>query len=143
MNKKYVIIYWSRYGNGKKVVENLATKLNKKGVTTQIFRTDELDPAKLLEADKYIFSSPTEAFNIQKNMRKFMKNLKYMDGKECGIINTHGMKRNWLKKMEKLLSKKKMVVVAGLDFQVDGEVETGNGLPNGWETKLEQFANKL
>jgi flavodoxin len=143
MNKKYVIIYWSRYGNGKKVVENLATKLNKKGASTQIFRTNELDPGKLPEADRYVFSTPTEAFNIQKNMRKFMKKLQCMDGKECGVINTHAMNRNWLKKMEKLLTKKKMVVIAELDFKVDGEVDTGNGLPNGWEKKLELFANKI
>jgi len=140
---KYIIVYWSRYGNGKKVIENLATKLNKKGATTQIFKTDDLDPSKMPEADTYVFSAPTEAFNIQKNMKKFMKKLEGMENKKYGIINTHAMKKDRLNKMEKLLSKKKMTMVAGLDFRVDGDINKGNGLPSGWEAKLDQFAGKL
>ena len=53
------------------------------------------------------------------------------------------MKRNWLSKMEKLLSKKKMVKVAGVDFQVGKDANTGNGLMNGWKIKLDKFAEKL
>jgi len=107
------------------------------------FPTRPADPAKVPEADLYVFSSPTEAFNVQKNMRTFMKKLEGLEGKKYGIINTHGMKRNWLKKMEKLLSKKKMVMVAGVDFQIGDGSQTGNGLPEGWEAKLVNFANKL
>ena len=138
----YVIVYWSRYGNGKKVVENLTTKLSKKG-ETKIFTTDIANPSSMPEADMYVFSAPTEAFNVQKNMRKFMKKLKGMDGKKYGIINTHGMDRNLLGKMEKLLSKKKMEKVAEVDFKVGKDANTGNGLLDGWETKLEEFAGKL
>ena len=140
---KYVIVYWSRYGNGKKVVENLATKLKKKGATTQIFKTDEVDPTKMPEADLYIFSAPTEAFNIQKNMRKLMKNLEGVAGKKYGIINTHAMKKDRLHKMEKLLSKKNMVKVAGLNFRVGDEANTGNGLPEGWQAKVDVFSKKI
>jgi flavodoxin len=140
---KYVIVYWSRYGNGKKVIENLATKLNKKGATTQIFKTDDLDPTKMPEADLYLFSAPTEAFNLQKNMRKFMKKLSGMENKKYGIINTHGMKKDRLPKMEKLLSRKNMFMVAGVDFQVGDGTDKGEGLPIGWEAKLDQFADKI
>ena len=139
----YVIIYWSRYGNGKKIVDHLADKLNKKGAETKIFKTDDADPTSMPEADLYIFSSPTEAFNVQKNMRTFMKRLEGMENKKYGIINTHGMDRNWLPKMEKLLSKKKMVKIAGVDFQVGKDASTGNALMGGWEAKLEEFARKL
>jgi flavodoxin len=138
----YVIVYWSRYGNGKKVVENLTTKLSKKG-ETKIFTTDEANPSSMPEADMYVFSAPTEAFNVQKNMRKFIKKLKGMDGKKYGIINTHGMDRNLLEKMEKLLSKKNMEKVAEVDFKVGKDANTGNGLLDGWETKVEEFAGKL
>jgi hypothetical protein len=72
-----------------------------------------------------------------------MKKLEGMEGKKFGIINTHAMKRNWLKKMEKLLSKKKMEMVAGVDFQVGDGSQTGNGLGVGWQTKLTDFAKKL
>jgi flavodoxin len=138
----YIIVYWSRYGNGKKVVENLTTKLSKKG-ETKIFTTDEANPTSMPEADMYIFSAPTEAFNIQKNMRKFMKKLKGMDGKKYGIINTHAMDKNWLGKMEKLLSKKNMEKVAEIDFRVGKDANTGNGLMDGWEGKVTEFAGKL
>jgi len=140
---KYVIIYWSRYGNGKKVVDYLTGKLKEKAVETQIFKTNEADPAAMPEADLYVFSAPTEAFNIQKNMRNFMKKLEGMEEKKYGIINTHGMKKNRLHKMEKVLSNKKMVKVAEVDFQVGDGSQTGNGLMEDWKANLDKFAEKL
>ncbi|RLI62923.1 MAG: hypothetical protein DRO67_06595 [Candidatus Asgardarchaeum californiense] len=139
---KYVIVYWSRYGNGKKVVYALSEKLKKKG-EVQILKTSDADPIAIPEADLYVFSSPTEAFRIQRNMRTFMKKLTDMEEKKYGIINTHAMDRNWLNAMEKLLSKKKMIKVAGVDFKVGKKPETGNALTDGWETKLDEFAKKL
>ncbi len=140
---KYVIVYWSRYGNGKLVVETLADKLKTKKAETHIMTTDEANPAALPDADLYVFSSPTEAFNIQRNMRSFMKKLQDMDQKKYGIINTHGMDRNWLGKMEKLLSKKNMEMVAGVDFKVGKEANTGNALMDGWESQLDTFIDKI
>lgn len=140
---KYVIVYWSRYGNGKKVVEYLAGKLKEKNAETQILKTDDADPTSLPGGDIYVFSAPTEAFNIQRNMKTFMKKLEGMEGKKYGIINTHGMKKDWLYKMEKLLSKKRMVKLAGVDFQMGKDVNAGNGLMEGWEAKVEEFAGKL
>ena len=140
---KYIIVYWSRYGNGKKVVDYLAGKLKDKKIETQIFKTDEADPTALPEADLYLFSAPTEAFNIQKNMRKFIKKLEGMEERKYGIINTHGMDKNWLPKMEKLFSKKNMVKVAEVEFQVGKNANTGNALMEGWETKIDEFAKKL
>ena len=67
-----------------------------------------------------------------------------MDGKKYGIINTHGTKKkNWLYKMDKLLSKKKMVKIAETDFPMGDKVQGGNGLQEGWEAKLNEFANKM
>ena len=140
---KYVIVYWSRYGNGKKIIDYLALKLNKRGRKTQIFKTDEVDPTKMPAADFYVFSAPTEAFNIQKNMRKFMKKLNGMEGRKYGIINTHGMKKDRLNKMEKLLSKQKMVKVAAVDFRVGDGAQTGNGLAEGWKARLDEFAKRI
>jgi flavodoxin len=140
---KYIIVYWSRYGHGKKIVNYLSESIKKKKGETQIFTTDEINPKSMPNGDFYIFSSPTEAFNIQRNMRNIMKKLEGMDGKKYGIINTHGMKRNWLNKMEKLLSKKNMVKVAGVDFQIGKNANTGEGLFDGWETKVDEFTNKI
>jgi menaquinone-dependent protoporphyrinogen IX oxidase len=138
-----VIVYWSRYGNGKKIVNRLATKLKENGAETQILKTDVANPVAMPKADFYVFSAPTEAFNIQRNMRSFMKKLADMEEKKYGIINTHGMNRNLLNKMEKLLSKKKMVKVASVDFQVGKDANTGNGLIEGWEVKVDEFAGNL
>jgi len=140
---KYIIVYWSRYGNGKKIVNYLSSKLNDKKVETKIFKTDETNPSKLPEADLYVFSAPTEAFNIQKNMRKFIKNLEGMNEKKYGIINTHAMKRNLLFKMEKLLSKKNMTKVASVDFQIGEGSQNGEGLIDGWESMVDEFVGQL
>ena len=140
---KYIIVYWSRYGNGKKIVNYLSSKLNDKKVETKIFKTDETNPSKLPEADLYVFSAPTEAFNIQKNMRKFIKNLEGMNKKKYGIINTHAMKRNLLFKMEKLLSKKNMTKVASVDFQIGEGSQNGEGLMVGWKSMVDEFVGQL
>ena len=140
---KYTIIYWSRYGHNKKIVNYLEEKLKSKNAETQVLTTDEAEPNSLPEADLYIFSAAAEAFNLQINMRKFMKNLEGMNGKKYGIINTHGMKKNRLPKMEKLLSNKNMVKVAEVDFQVGKDIKSGNALKDGWEAKIDGFAEKL
>ncbi|MEM4258766.1 MAG: flavodoxin domain-containing protein [Candidatus Thermoplasmatota archaeon] len=141
---KYVIVYWSRYGNGKKIVERLSEKLKERKADIQILTTDEVNPSALPPADTYIFSAPTEAYTITRNMKKIMKKLQGVDGKKYGIINTHAMKKNWLPQMEKLLSKKNMIKIAEVDFLVQGDgVQKGHGLAPGWEAKLDEFAQKL
>jgi flavodoxin len=135
----YAIIYWSRYGNGKRIVGYLSEKIKNKNSKIQVYKTDEVDPYSMPKADIYIFSSPTEAFNIQRNMRNLIKKLEGMNGKKYGIINTHGMNRNLLKKMDKLLSKKNMVKIAEVDFQVGKDANSGNGLMDGWESKVDDF----
>lgn len=140
---KYTIIYWSRFGNGKKIVDYLEKKLKDKKAEVEVLKTTNADPMSLPKANVYVFSAPAEAFNLQRNMKFFMKNLKDMDGKKYGIINTHAMDRNRLGKMEKLLNKKNMEKLASVDFKVGKEANTGNGLPDGWETKVDEFANKL
>ena len=140
---KAVLLYWSRYGNGKKIIAHLDKKLKDKKVETQVFQIDEADPKALPEADVYVFSAPAEAFSIVRTMKSFMKNLEGVDGKYYGIVNTHGMKRNWLGTMEKLLSKKQMVKVAAIDFRMDGDPKTGNALPSGWEKDMDSFAESL
>ena len=138
---KFVIVYWSRYGNNKKIVDYMAEKLQGE---VQIFKTDETDPTKMPDADYYIFSAAAEAFQLQKSMKVFMKNIENMDGKKYGIINTHAMKKkNWLKKMEKPLAKKSMIKVAEIDFAMGKNCEAGDGLQEGWEAKLDEFCTKL
>jgi multimeric flavodoxin WrbA len=82
------------------------------------------------ECDMYVFSAPTEMMNVQKNMRKFMKKLCGVEDCRYGIINTHETKGiNWLKKMEKMLSKKGMKMIAGMDFEIGKGVKKAEALP--------------
>jgi len=140
---KYVIVYWSRYGNGEKIVNYIAKKLNGKKADTKILKTNELDPKAMPNADLYVFSAPTEAFSIQRDMKIFMKNLEGMQDKKYAIINTHAMKKSALSKMEKILYKKKMIKIADIDFKIGDGVKEGNGLPQGWQEKVDEFIAKL
>ena len=140
---KYVIVYWSRYGNGEKIVNYIAKKLNGKKADTKILKTNELDPKAMPDADLYVFSAPTEAFSIQRDMKTFMKNLEGMQDKKYAIINTHAMKKSALSKMEKILYKKKMIKIADIDFKIGDGVKEGNGLPQGWQEKVDEFIAKL
>jgi len=63
---KCVIVYWSRYGHGKKLVTYLAEKLNDRKIETQILKTDEANPNSMPDADLYVFSAPAEAFSLQR-----------------------------------------------------------------------------
>jgi flavodoxin len=141
---KYVLIYWSRYGNGKKVVEHLSKILEGKGNETTILTTDQANPTSMPECDMYIFSAPTEMMNVQKNMRKFMKKLSGVENCNYGIINTHETPgKNWLTKMEKMLGKKGMKMTASLDFQIGKGAKEAESLPEEWETEVERFSEKL
>ncbi len=139
-----VIVYWSRYGHGEKLVEHLSKKLEENDIETKSYKPGDLDPKDMPEADIYVFSSPTEAFRIKRDMRKFMKQIKDMENKNYGVINTHGMKRNWLKNMEKILNKKGMVKIAEADFKIGKEgAEEGRALPEDWQDRLDAFVEEM
>jgi len=141
---KYVMVYWSRFGHNKKIIDYLDNKLTDKENDVKVYKTDELNPSNLPEADVYVFSASAEAFRLQKNMRKFLKKLSGVDGKKYGIINTHAMKsKNWLKNMEKILAKKNMEKIAEMDFRIGDGQNEGEGLSDGWQVKLDGFIEKI
>jgi len=142
---KYVIVYSSRYGNGKKCVDFVNEKLRAKGHDVQVINAPEADPANLPPADMYIFSGATEAFNIAAGIRKYLKKLPVMEGQKYALISTHAMDRAIaLNKMEKLLSnKKKMKKVSTIDFRIGDGSSEGNGLPDGYEEKLTKWVGEI
>jgi flavodoxin len=140
----YVAVYWSRFGHNKQIVDYIDEKLSAKGHEVTVLKTDEVDPSSLPDAEMYIFSASAEAFRLQKNMRKFMKKLNGLKGKKYVIINTHGMKkRNWLKSMDKLLSKKGMEKVAETDFIIGEGQDKGEGFTEDWKKKLDDMIESL
>lgn len=119
-------------------------KLKAKKADVILQTTEEADPKTMPNADIYIFSASAEAFRVQANMRKFMKQLPNMPDKKYGIINTHAMKKkNWLKSMEKILNKKQMNKIAEIDFHIGEGQEQGTGLEKGWEQELDSFVTQL
>jgi flavodoxin len=140
---KYVIIYYSRFGNNKKIVEHLAAILKARGAV-ELLTADKANPDALPQADVYVFSAAAERFSIQTDMKNCMKKLTGMDGKKYAIINTHALKfKSWLGRMDKLLSKSGMAKIAEIDFRMGAGTDKGNGLPEGWEKRLEEFARKI
>ncbi len=141
---KCIIIYWSRYGHGEKLIRYLSERLEEKGLEVETFKPKETDPKNMSEGDIYVFSSPTEMFRIKKDMRKFMNDIENMEGKKYGIINTHGMKRSWLKNMDKILQKKKMSKLTEVDFKIGKEgAEEGKALPEDWKDRLDTFVEDI
>jgi len=137
----YAIVYWSRYGNNRKIAEKLSELLRPKGEVAVVVAADGL---KLPEADVYIFSAAAEKFTVNSEMKALMNGLTGMEGKRYAIINTHALGfHNWLGRMDKLLSKSGMAKIAELDFRVGAGTDRGEGLPAGWEGKLGEFAENL
>jgi flavodoxin len=142
---KIVIIYSSRFGNGKKCVDVVDEQLRTKGHDVQVINAQKADPNQIPPADLYIFSGATEAFNIARGIMKYLKKLPRMEGKKYALISTHAMKRAIaLKKMDKLLSKKKkMKKVSSIDFRVNNKAQQGNGLPKGYEDRLHDWVEGI
>ena len=140
---KYLIIYWSRFGNNKKIIDHLANVLKSKG-EVQILKAGTPEAEKLPDADVYVFSAAAEKFSIQADMKKLMKNLRGMEGKKYATINTHALKsKNWLGRMDKLLAKSGMKKIADIHFRMGEGTDKGSGLQQGWESELESFAGKI
>ena len=140
----FVIVYSSRYGNGKKCVDVVTRQLKTKGQGVQVINAQDAGPAELPPADIYIFSAASEKFSLQTWMKKYLKKVPEMPGQKYALISTHAMDRTiGLNKMDKILTKKKMVKVGSIDFKVEGEVNKGLGLPEGYEAKLKSWANGL
>jgi flavodoxin len=138
---KYVVAYWSRYGNNKKIAERLESLLKPKGEVQLVVAAEG---AKLPDADVYIFSAASEKFSINSEMKSLMKGLRGMEGKKYALVNTHGL--GWkfgLGKMTKMLSKSGMAKAAELDLRVGEGTDRGEGLPEGWEGKVDALAGMI
>jgi flavodoxin len=140
---KINIFYSSWFGNGKKVVEELAKILIEKNQDVKLFSIMEKSADVFPEADLYIFSTPTRKFTLPANVKDFISSFvppktqtryalmtTYMDPRTIG-----------LKKMETILDSKGMLKAAG-DFKVKalgikGPIEEGYG------EKLAAFADEI
>ena len=140
---KINIIYASWFGNGKKVVEELAEILIEKKQDVKLFSIMEKVNDKIPEADLYIFSSPTRKFSLPANVKEFITGFippKSQAG--YALMTTYMDPRTIaLKKMESILNSKGMLKIAG-DFKVKALGLRGP-LENGYKEKLRAFAEEI
>lgn len=116
---KINIVYESKFGNGKKMIEELADILREKKQEVQLFMFTGTRPDSLPEADLYVFHSPTRQFMLPLGVRSFIKRFRPPDKKVRYSLMTTYMDPNTiaLKKMDAFLQKKGMVKAVD-DFKI-------------------------
>lgn len=148
----------SEFGNGAKVAEEFRRIMTAKGVTVSIQHIRDARPEAMPPADLYVFSSPGRMGKPIKTARKFLSDVRLPRGtryailttemapkpdKKTGRIPTEEEMARWQRVrpiMNELLQAKGLVKVA------EGKVcvrEIKGPLEDGWQTKVETFANQL
>lgn len=137
------IIYESQFGNGKKVVEELAAILEGKGQNVDLFPVTEIEPDKLPVAELYIFSSPTLKFTLPRNMGNFVKKFTppSKDTKYAFMTTYMDPRTIALRKMEVLMKNKDMIKATD-DFKIR-VLGLKGPLKEGYGESLEKFADEL
>ncbi|MEM0448444.1 MAG: hypothetical protein QW520_01290 [Methanomassiliicoccales archaeon] len=151
------IYYESKSGNGKKAMTKLAEILMARGAMVGIHHLKEVKPKSVPQADVYVFSSPTRIGRPIATMRRFAKkvvlppNTKYavvatylapQPDKKTGKIPTEeelAKYRRNIQIMDEMLGRKgeKLAELSLFVRGMKGPMEEG------WESKLEEFADKL
>ena len=137
------IIYESQFGNGKRVVEELAAILESKDQKVDLFPVADIEPDKFPVAELYIFSSPTRKFTLPRNMGNFVKRFTppSKDTKYAFMTTYMDPRTIALKKMEALMKKKEMIKAAD-DFKIR-VLGLKGPLKEGYRENLEKFADEL
>jgi flavodoxin len=140
---KINIIYASWFGNGKKVVEELAEILIEKNQDVKLFSIMEKSADIIPEADLYIFSSPTRKFSLPPNVEEFISSfIPPKSQTHYALMTTYLDPRTiGLRKMETILNSKDMLKVVS-DFKVKSLGLKGP-LENNYNEKLRAFAEEI
>ena len=136
------IIYESQFGNGKKLVGELAALLEEKDHKVDQFPVADTKPDELPAADLYIFSTPTLKFMLPRNMGNFVKNFNppSKDIKYALITTYMDPRTIALKKIEALMQKKEIKKAAeNLKVKVLGL----KGPMEEYRAELKKFADEL
>lgn len=140
---KINILYASWFGNGKKVVEELAGILSKKNHEVKVFSIMEKPAGIIPEADLYIFSAPTRKFDLPVNVKDFIGSfIPPKSQAHYALMTTYLDPRTiGLKKIETILNSKGMLKVAN-DFKVRSLGLKGP-LKEGFSKRLADFADEI
>lgn len=140
---KILIIYESKYGNGKILAAGLQELLRNKSQDAEIFSVRNLKPSTLPWADIYVFSSPVRMFMLPLSMRSFLRRFKPVkEGAKYALMTTYMDPRvKALEFMEKLLQSKGMIKITdGFKVKV---MDMKGPLEEGYRKRLEKFTAEL
>jgi len=137
------IIYESQFGNGKKVVEELAAILKEKGQNVDLFPVAKIKPEGLPVGDLYIFSTPTRKFMLPRNIGNFVKKFTppSEDTKYALMTTFMDPRTIALKKIEALMIKKGIKKAAD-DFKIK-ILGLKGPLEDNYSDDLRKFADEL
>ena len=139
---KINIVYESKFGNGKHVLDELSQLLKDKKQEVELFRFTETDPGNLPRADLYLFHSPTRQFMLPPGVRSFIRRFAPPVEKAKYALSTTYMDPRTiaLKKIDAYLRKKGMVKVTE-DLKI--KVLEIKGPLEEYREKIEDFADRL
>ena len=137
------IFYASWYGNGKKVVEELARILTEKKQNVAVFSIMEKPEGRIPDADFYIFSSPTRKFSLPRNVKEFISSFTPPGNRtRYALVTTYMDPRTiGLRKMETVLDSKGMLKAAS-DLKIKSLGLKGP-LEQEYGRKLAAFADEI
>ncbi len=131
-----------------------------KGHQLNVHHIDESKPKELPPADLYVFGSPTRFGGPLGSMRRFIKKVSLPAGTKYAIFATHAdavpdkrtgkipteeelnRSRKTIPVLDEILREKGLVKVADRVFLVSAEEMKGH-LKDGWQEKVEEFANAI
>ncbi len=140
---KVCIVYYSRFGNGKKSAEYVEETLKEKGHSVELFSVTGVRADSLPAADLYIFSSPTQIGNPPGKIRRFLKKMKLPVAEaRYALISTCGDENNQvLAKLSEILDSKGLQkAAAGIKLKVLG---LKGPLEENYTQKLDSFVQEL
>jgi flavorubredoxin len=140
---KVHILYESKFGNGKKLVDYLENVISEKGHEVKSISLRDIKPKSLPQSDLYIFSSPTHVGSPPGIVKKFLKKMDVPgEGKKYALMATYmDPKTKTLEKMETLIQPKGMTKASdGIKIKVNG---MKGPLEEGYKEKLDGFASKI
>ena len=155
---KIEYLHASKYGNGAMVAAEFEQQMAANGVVVDVHDIREVTPTDVAPADLYVFSSPGRFGKPIGRMRRFLKTVKLPAGTSYPILTTEAAPKLDKKTgrmpteqelakyqrvrpiMNEILQNKGLVKVAEDKIFVTG---LKGPLEEGWQTKVEVFANQI
>jgi len=136
------IAYFSKFGNGKKCVDELSALLEGKGHSVEKVNVQETRPQDAPRADLYIFSSPTRGGQPTGKVMGFIKKGSFPENAKFGIISTGmDLSTGALNRLEGAAEKKGLQKGAkGIRIKLSG---LKGPLAEGYQDTLKSFAEEL